>query len=149
MGNSVIKLSARTMCRLSAKLSHLTVFVTAFMNLLYHNAPQMSNTFLPLIRLNVCGIWIIFFALCTNIAVLCINCLDKLCVWCFNIFIKDHLHKDNDGNYALFGGYRESAHGASRCGRLGVLLPESVLSKRKRVMRHGLPPLQGAALLEA
>ena len=48
----------------------------------------------------------------------------------------------------FFGGYRESAVGVSRCNEFGILLPESVLSKRYASNKTRMPPLQGNTLLE-
>ena len=60
----------------------------------------------------------------------------------------NHSHKDSDGNYFHIECYRESAVGASRYGRLDVLLPESVSSKPRASNETRMPPLQGATLLE-
>ena len=57
--------------------------------------------------------------------------------------------KDNDGKYANFNRYRESAVGASRYGRLWHSPSRVGPVKTKVSNGTRIPPLQGVALLEA
>ena len=57
--------------------------------------------------------------------------------------------KDNDGKYAIFKSYRESAVGASRYQRLWYSPSRVGLVKARASNETRLPPLQGVALFEA
>ena len=75
------------------------------------------------------------------------NQLDKIPIWWFNM--SNCITKDNDGKYAKFKRYRESAAGVSRhvrfwCSPSRVGLVKANVSNETRI-----PPLQGVALFEA
>ena len=57
--------------------------------------------------------------------------------------------KDNDGKYAIFKRYRESAVGVSRCEGFWHSPSRVGLVKARASNKTRMPPLQGKALVEA